>query len=81
MSAQTETPRIAYLTGEYPKASHTFILREIAALRALGAEVCAASIRRTAKAQLIGPEEEGRHLGDCPFGAKHLFDPHERKKV
>jgi glycosyltransferase involved in cell wall biosynthesis len=58
MSAPTETPRIACLTGEYPKASHTFILREIAALRTFGAEVLSASIRRTAQAQLIGPEEE-----------------------
>ncbi len=30
---------IAYLTGEYPKVSHTFIQREVAALRALGAEI------------------------------------------
>ena len=27
-------PRIAYLTGEYPAVSHTFILREVEALRA-----------------------------------------------
>jgi glycosyltransferase involved in cell wall biosynthesis len=49
--------RIAYLTGEYPKASHTFILREIVALRALGASVLPCSIRRTADRYLIGPEE------------------------
>ena len=29
-------PRIAYLTGQYPAVSHTFILREILALRAMG---------------------------------------------
>lgn len=48
---------IAYLTGKYPKASHTFIQREIAALRDLGAEIRTFSIRRPGAAELIGPEE------------------------
>ena len=55
---ESAIPRLAYLTGEYPKASHTFILREIAALRALGAAVLSTSIRRPDRANLIGPEEE-----------------------
>jgi glycosyltransferase involved in cell wall biosynthesis len=38
--------KIAYLTGEYPKISHTFILREIEALRALEIDVVTASIRK-----------------------------------
>jgi glycosyltransferase involved in cell wall biosynthesis len=58
MPPTAPAPRIAYLTGEYPKASHTFILREIAALRALGAQVMPASIRRPEPDNLIGPEEE-----------------------
>ena len=33
------TLRIAYLTGEYPRATDTFIQREVAALRAHGIEV------------------------------------------
>lgn len=41
---------LAYLTSEYPAVSHTFILREIAALRAEGREVVTFSLRRT------GPE-------------------------
>ncbi len=49
--------RVAYLTGEYPKASHTFILREIMGLRALGVAVLPCSIRRTGANYLIGPEE------------------------
>lgn len=49
---------VAYLTGEYPKASHTFILREIAALRALGVLVRPASVRPEGVGDLIGPEEE-----------------------
>ena len=54
----TTEPRIAYLTGVYPLASHTFIQREIAALRDLGAEIVTASIRRPPAPEIIGPEEE-----------------------
>lgn len=50
--------RLAYLTGVYPAASHTFIQREIAALRALGSDVSITSIRQPDKVELIGPEEE-----------------------
>ena len=37
--------RIAYLVSQYPAISHTFILREIRALRALGLDIRVASIR------------------------------------
>ncbi len=50
--------KLVYLTGEYPKASHTFILREIAALRVLGAHVLPVSIRQPSIENLIGAEEE-----------------------
>ena len=36
---------IAYLTGQYPLVSHTFIQREIAALRTQGAEVITCAVR------------------------------------
>jgi glycosyltransferase involved in cell wall biosynthesis len=49
--------RLAYLTGVYPAASHTFIQREIAALRSLGSDITTASIRKPDAAELIGPEE------------------------
>lgn len=49
--------RIAYLTGEYPKVSHTFILREAEALRQNGMEVLTCSIRRVESEHLTGPEE------------------------
>ncbi|MFD1342727.1 glycosyltransferase family 4 protein [Litorisediminicola beolgyonensis] len=49
--------RVAYLTGEFPRASDTFIQREIAALRALGHEVLPCSIRRTGPEHLVGPEQ------------------------
>ncbi|MHA7875715.1 glycosyltransferase [Roseivivax sp.] len=50
--------RIAYLTGHYPRASHTFIEREVAALRALGHEVLTCSVRRTPRSELSGPAQE-----------------------
>ncbi|GMW02437.1 MAG: colanic acid biosynthesis glycosyltransferase WcaL [Candidatus Hydrogenedentota bacterium] len=40
------TPRIAYLTTEYPKVSHTFIRREIQGLERSGYSILRASIRK-----------------------------------
>ncbi|MER5173784.1 glycosyltransferase family 4 protein [Thioclava kandeliae] len=45
---------IAYLTGEYPKVSHTFIQREIEALRARGWQVEACTIRRAPAKAVVG---------------------------
>ena len=39
--------RLAYLSSKYPAISHTFILREVEALRRLGVEIQTLSIRRT----------------------------------
>lgn len=50
-------PRIAYLAGSYPTVSHTFILREVAALRAQGLEILTCSVRRPAPDQIRGPAE------------------------
>lgn len=44
--------RLAYVTGRYPAVSHSFILREIQALRRLGVEVETLSIWRTADEDL-----------------------------
>jgi len=49
--------KIAYLTGEYPRATDTFIQREVAALRDEGLEVLTCSIRRTSDDHLVGPEQ------------------------
>lgn len=38
--------RIAYLTSQYPAASHTFIRREVAALRRAGVDITTFSVRR-----------------------------------
>lgn len=54
-------PKLAYLTGEYPRASDTFIQREVAALRDLGHEVLTCSIRRTGPEHLVGPEQRAEH--------------------
>lgn len=51
-------PRIAYLTGEYPRATDTFIQREVAALRDIGLQVQTCSIRRTGAEHIVGPEQE-----------------------
>lgn len=58
MSTPPRIPRIAYLTGQYPEVSLTFILREVEALRALGAEVLTCSIRQTPPEQHPGQAEK-----------------------
>lgn len=60
MAAKQDTPdlRIAYLTGEYPAVSHTFILREIEGLREAGLTVETCSVRRTGPEHHRGPAEQ-----------------------
>lgn len=58
MPASPSSRPIAYLTGEYPAVSHTFILREVLALRALGREVVTCSIRKTGPEHHRGPDEK-----------------------
>ncbi|MEA2335923.1 MAG: hypothetical protein QOG40_2413 [Solirubrobacteraceae bacterium] len=48
--------RVAYITTHYPALSHTFIQREVAALRRSGVEVHTISMRRTAGEHLLSPE-------------------------
>lgn len=50
--------RVAYMTGEYPRATDTFIQREVAALRKLGTDVETLSIRRPAENEQVGPEQK-----------------------
>lgn len=57
----TQALKLAYLTGEYPRASDTFIQREVAALRALGHDVLTCSIRTTGPEHLVGPEQREEH--------------------
>jgi colanic acid/amylovoran biosynthesis glycosyltransferase len=44
---------MAYLCSRYPAVSHTFVLREVNALRNLGAEIATFSIRRAGSDQLL----------------------------
>lgn len=50
--------RIAYLTGQYPLVSLTFIQREIEGLRAQGLDVITCSVRETPANQHPGPAEK-----------------------
>ena len=55
--ASTPTPlRLAYMTGEYPRATDTFIRREVAALRALGHTVETFAIRRPPDGQMTAAD-------------------------
>jgi colanic acid/amylovoran biosynthesis glycosyltransferase len=61
--------RIGYIIGRYPKVSHTFILREVRALRRLGAEVETISIHRTPEPDLLSAadrEEAARTFSVLP---------------
>lgn len=51
-------PVTAFLTGEYPRATDTFIQREVAALRSQGLDVRTCSIRRTGAEHLVGSEQK-----------------------
>ncbi len=53
----SDRPRLAYLTGEFPRATDTFIQREIGALRADGFELDTFAVRRTGPEHLVGPEQ------------------------
>jgi len=65
-------PRIAYMTGEYPRATDTFIQREIAALRQQGIHVETFSVRQPASGESVGAEQQGERaatyylLPPCP---------------
>lgn len=52
------TGPIAYVTGEYPKVSHTFIQREIETLREMGIEVIPCTVRRPAEKTVVGPGQK-----------------------
>lgn len=74
------TLRLAYLTSQYPATSHTFIRREVSALRALGVDLQTFSVRAPAPAELKSPSDQ-REAADtytllrqspAAFAAAHL---------
>ena len=48
--------KVAYLASRYPAVSHTFILREIFALRGLGIDIDTFSVRRAAPSDILGDD-------------------------
>jgi colanic acid/amylovoran biosynthesis glycosyltransferase len=50
--------KIAYICSRYPAVSHTFIQREIDALRARGIDVGTFSVRRPTPADILGSESQ-----------------------
>jgi colanic acid/amylovoran biosynthesis glycosyltransferase len=49
--------RVAYLCSAYPAPSHTFVLREVQALRRIGVEVETFTVRRTPAADLLSADD------------------------
>src|SRR5580704_17533065 len=71
--------RIAYMTGEYPRATDTFIQREVAALREAGVHLQTISVRKPAEKENIDPYQQAERtrtrflLPACPW---ELFTSH-----
>lgn len=73
--------RIGYLTAEYPKVSHTFIAREVTALRRAGVDVCTFSVRRTPDERLYSEEDRAaaeETFAILPVGPGRLLGAHRR---
>ena len=71
--------RIAYLTGEYPRATDTFIQREVTTLREMGVDVHTFSVRRTGDEHMVGTEqklERDRTFYILPPNPIHLLLAH-----
>jgi colanic acid/amylovoran biosynthesis glycosyltransferase len=64
--------RIAYLISEYPKPSHTFIRREIAALRRVGVDIVPFSIRPTLQTLTTELERAARDETQAVLGRSPL---------
>jgi glycosyltransferase involved in cell wall biosynthesis len=55
--------RIGYLTAIYPRATDTFIQREVAALRRRGVHVGTFSVRPPSEKEIVGPEQAAERAG------------------
>jgi colanic acid/amylovoran biosynthesis glycosyltransferase len=65
VSDEQQKVRVAYLCSLYPAVSHTFIMREVAALRRLGVEIATFSIHRAGAEHLL--DEPARAAGESTF--------------
>ena len=63
--------RVAYLTAFYPRATDTFIQREVAEMRNRGVEIHTFSIRRAGDEHLVGLEQKAE--SETTF---YLIPPH-----
>jgi colanic acid/amylovoran biosynthesis glycosyltransferase len=73
--------KIAFVCSEYPAVSHTFVLREIEALRRLGASITTFSLRRTPKEQLLSERDRAAAATTVsirPPRWRHLIHAHLR---
>src|SRR6202042_2560557 len=72
-------PRISYVLNQYPAISHSFILREVRALRELGVDIDTYSIHRSDPRHLLAEhdrEEYGRTYALRPVSARALITAH-----
>ncbi|MES2290521.1 MAG: glycosyltransferase family 4 protein [Pseudomonadota bacterium] len=53
--------RIAYLVSQYPATSHTFIRREVEAMRRHGVDIDTFSVRRPSAAEIVSPDDATAH--------------------
>jgi colanic acid/amylovoran biosynthesis glycosyltransferase len=62
-SAVTDTTslRIAYLCSQYPAVSHTFVLKEVVALRAQGADIATFSVRQASPEHLLAADDRAAY--------------------
>jgi len=51
------TPRLIYFTSQYPAASHTFIRREVEALRELGVDIESVSVRPPSEGEVVSERD------------------------
>jgi glycosyltransferase involved in cell wall biosynthesis len=56
-SSQAKGVKVGYLSSRYPAVSHTFIVREVAALRAVGVDVRTMSVHRAHPDHLLTDQE------------------------
>lgn len=71
--------RIAYLVSQYPAASHTFIRREIAALRAKGVSIDTFSIREPSESERVSPADRAEYESTfyvLPFDLGRVLTAH-----
>ena len=73
--------RVAYLSAEYPKVSHTFIMREVDALRRRGLAVDTFTVRRTPPEGLLSAADraaDGETYAILPAAPGRLLRAHAR---